>query len=130
MKSQYENIMSLQSAIVNYMRNPYELDFTTGNVQRKESRIMNKQELVVKIMEKTGANKPVTERFLNALIETVTEALTNGDKIQLIGFGTFETRERNARTARNPKTGETVRISAKTSPAFKAGKALKEAVNK
>ena len=91
---------------------------------------MNKHELIVRIMEKTGANKPVAERFLNALIEAVTEALANGEKIQLIGFGTFEARGRNARTARNPQTGEAVQISAKTVPAFKAGKALKDAVNK
>lgn len=91
---------------------------------------MNKQELVAKIMEKTGAYKAVAERFVNAFTEIVSEELANGNKVQLVGFGTFETRDRSARLARNPQDGSTVKIPARTVPAFKAGKAFKEAVNK
>ena len=91
---------------------------------------MNKQELIVKIMEKTGANKPTAERFIKAFTEIVSETLAEGDKIQLVGFGTFETRERAARTARNPQTGAALNIPASVVPAFKAGKAFKDAVNK
>ena len=91
---------------------------------------MNKQELTFQIMEKTGATRPVAERFLKAFTEAVSDALAEGDKVQIVGFGTFETRERNAREARNPKTGETLHIDACVVPAFKAGKALKDIVNK
>ena len=91
---------------------------------------MNKQELIVKIMEKTGVTKAGSERFINAFTEIISDAMAEGDKVQLVGFGTFETRERSARTARNPKTGTAVNIPAKSVPVFKAGKALKDAVNK
>lgn len=91
---------------------------------------MNKQELVVKLAEQTGTYKAVAERFVNAFTDIVSEALADGDKVQLIGFGTFETRERSARSARNPQSGEKIAIQAKTVPAFKAGKAFKDAVNK
>lgn len=91
---------------------------------------MNKQELVVKLAERTGTYKAVAERFVNAFTDIVSEALVDGDKVQLIGFGTFETRERSARSARNPQSGEKIVIQAKTVPAFKAGKAFKDAVNK
>ena len=91
---------------------------------------MNKQELAIAITEKTNLTKTAAERFINVFTDTIAEALANGEKIQLIGFGTFETRERGARDARNPLTGETLKIAAKTVPAFKPGKALKEIVNK
>lgn len=91
---------------------------------------MNKQELVTILSDKTNVTKAAAERFLNSFIETVSDALVEGDKVQIIGFGTFETRERAARTARNPQTGEAMKVAAKRAPAFKAGKAFKDAVNK
>ena len=92
---------------------------------------MNKAELIAKVAEKTGFTKKDSEVFVNAFIGSVEEALVEGDKVQLIGFGTFETRERKARQGRNPrKPGETIEIAASVAPVFKAGKALKDAVNK
>ena len=89
---------------------------------------MNKTELVSAIAEKTGLSKKDSEKALAAAVETVTEALKAGDKVQLVGFGTFEVKERPARVGRNPRTGETTQIAASKLPAFKAGKALKDAV--
>ena len=91
---------------------------------------MNKQELVNAIANETGLSKKDTEATINSFVNVVSNALVNKDKVQLIGFGTFETRERAARTGKNPQTGEPLNISACTAPAFKAGKALKEKVNK
>lgn len=91
---------------------------------------MTKLELVNAIAEKTGSTKKSAEASLNALTETITEALKKGDKIQLIGFGTFEVRKRASRKGRNPQTQEEIKIPASKTPAFKAGKALKNAVNK
>lgn len=91
---------------------------------------MNKGELVTAISEKTDTTKKSAEELLNAFIEVVTEELKKGEKIQLIGFGTFETRKRAARKGRNPQTKEEIKIPASTVPAFKAGKSLKEVVNK
>lgn len=91
---------------------------------------MNKQELVLKVAEKASLSKKEAEKFVEAFMDTVADALVEGDKVALLGFGTFETRERAAREARNPATGETLKLAAKTVPAFKPGKALKEAVNK
>ena len=92
---------------------------------------MNKSELVAAIAEKTEMTKKDSERALNATIESITEALSNGDKVQLIGFGTFEVRERKAREGRNPRNPEEViKIPASKAPVFRSGKALKEAVNK
>ena len=91
---------------------------------------MNKQELIQEIATKAEFSKAAAEKFISAFTEVVSDAMAEGDKVQLIGFGTFETRERNARTARNPKTGAAVNIAAKSVPAFKAGKALKDAINK
>lgn len=88
----------------------------------------NKVELVNAISEKTGLSKKDSEKAVNAFGESVTEFLSKGEKLQLIGFGTFETRERAAREGRNPQTGEAIKIAASTVPAFKAGKALKDAV--
>lgn len=89
---------------------------------------MNKTELINVVAERTGATKKDTEAVINAFTETVTEALANGDKVQIVGFGTFETRHRAARTARNIQTGEVVQVPEKRVPAFKAGSKLKEVV--
>ena len=89
---------------------------------------MNKTELVAKVAEKAGLTKKDAEKAVNALFASVEEALVGGDKVQMIGFGTFEVRKRAARTARNPQTGEEIKIKATKVPAFKAGKALKDAV--
>jgi len=90
---------------------------------------MNKPELITTIVNKTGLQVKETEAFLKALTEVVTEELVKGEKVQLVGFGTFEVAERAAREGRNPKTGETLHIEATKTPKFKAGKALKLAVN-
>ena len=91
---------------------------------------MNKSELLVNISEKSGLKKVEAERALNAFIETVTESLKKEEKVQLVGFGTFETRDRKAREGRNPrKPDEAIKIPASKAPVFKAGKTLKEAVN-
>ncbi len=89
---------------------------------------MNKTELVNAIAAKTGLSKKDADAALAATVEAVTEALKAGDKVALIGFGTFEVRERAARQGKNPATGETIEIAACKAPAFKAGKALKDAV--
>ena len=91
---------------------------------------MNKSELIAAIAAKTGETKKSAEATVNAFIETVTEALTKGDKVQLVGFGSFEVRKRAARKGRNPQTKEEIKIPASKAPVFKAGKALKELVNK
>lgn len=88
----------------------------------------NKQDLIAKVAAKTGLTKKDSEKAVNAFGEAVTEFLAKKEKVQLIGFGTFETRARAAREGRNPQTGKTIKIKATTVPAFKAGKALKDAV--
>lgn len=87
---------------------------------------MNKATLIAKIAEKSGLNKKQAEAALTAFTDTVVETLKAGDKVQLMGFGTFEVRDRAARIARKPATGEPVEIPAKKSPAFKAGKGFKD----
>ena len=89
---------------------------------------MNKTELINAMAEKAELSKKDAEKALNAFIDTVTEELADGGKVQLIGFGTFETSERAARMGKNPQTGEEMEIPASIVPKFKAGKALKEAV--
>ncbi len=91
---------------------------------------MNKTELVAAVAEKTGLTKKDAEKALAAVVETVKEVVAKKEKVQLIGFGTFEARKRNARTGKNPQTGKAIKIAAATVPAFKAGKAFKEMVNK
>ena len=92
---------------------------------------MNKAELIASVSEKTGFTKKDSEAAVNAFTACVEEALVQGEKVQLIGFGTFETRERKARQGRNPRNpGEVIKIPASKAPVFKAGKSLKEAVNK
>lgn len=90
---------------------------------------MKKQELVAAISQEAEISKKDADRALTAAINAITKALADGDKIQLVGFGTFEVRERAARTGKNPRTGEMIDIAASKVPAFKAGRALKEAVN-
>ena len=90
---------------------------------------MTKTELVVNVAEKAGIDRKRADKAVNALFETIKQALVEGDKVQVIGFGTFENRERSARKGRNPRTGEEIDIPASKLPSFKAGKALKEAVN-
>lgn len=87
---------------------------------------MNKATLIAKIAEQTDLNRKQAENALNAFIDVVTEVLKEGDKVQLMGFGTFEVKERAARTGRKPSTGETIEIPAKKIPGFKAGKGLKD----
>ncbi|TLS48605.1 HU family DNA-binding protein [Paenibacillus antri] len=89
---------------------------------------MNKQDLINSISEKSGLTKKDVESVLNSFLGEVTDALSSGDKVQLIGFGTFETRKRSARVGRNPQTGATLEIAESKVPAFKAGNKLKEAV--
>ena len=91
---------------------------------------MNKTELVAAIAEKTELSKKDAEAALKAFTDVVADELKKGEKIQLVGFGTFETRERAAREGRNPRTKETINIPASTVPVFKAGKEFKERVNK
>ena len=90
---------------------------------------MNKTELVAAMAENAGLTKKDAEAALKAFIETVEAALKTDDKVQIVGFGTFEVAERAAREGRNPQTGETMKIAASKSPKFKAGKALKDALN-
>ncbi len=91
---------------------------------------MNKNELIAAVAEAAGVSKKDAAAVIGATFDKIAQAMVAGDKVQLIGFGTFETRERGARTGKNPRTGETVTIAACKAPAFKAGKALKDAVNK
>ena len=92
---------------------------------------MNKAELVAAVAEKTGFTKKDAETAINAVLTAVEDSLVEGEKVQLIGFGTFETRERKSRQGRNPrKPDEIIDIPASKAPVFKAGKALKDAVNK
>ena len=90
---------------------------------------MNKTELVAIIAEKAELTKKDAEAVLNAIMDSVKEALAKGDKVSLVGFGTFEVRERAAREGKNPRTGENLTIAACKVPAFKPGKALKDKVN-
>ena len=90
---------------------------------------MNKTQFIDAIVEKSGLKKKEAEAALNAMTDVIAEALKAGDKIQLVGFGTFEVKERAAREGRNPKTGETIKIAASKHPAFTDGKALKDSVN-
>lgn len=87
---------------------------------------MNRTELVAAIAEKSGTSKKDADAMLKAFIETVQDTVKAGDKIQLVGFGTFESRERSAREGKNPQTGEKINIAACKVPAFKAGKAFKD----
>jgi DNA-binding protein HU-beta len=90
---------------------------------------MNKADLISQVAEKTEMTKKDAEKTVSALLATIEEALSKGEKVQLVGFGTFEIRERAARKGRNPQTGEEISIAAARVPVFKAGKALRDAVS-
>ena len=90
---------------------------------------MNKTEFIAVVAEKAEISKKDSEKALKAFVDVVAEQLKAGDKVQLVGFGTFEVSERAAREGRNPQTGETMTIAACKAPKFKAGKALKDAIN-
>ena len=90
---------------------------------------MNKSELIEAVASGADISKAAAGRAVDSMIEAVTAALKGGDQVNLIGFGTFLVRERAARSGRNPRTGETIEIAAAKQPSFKAGKALKDAVN-
>lgn len=89
---------------------------------------MNKATLIAQIAEKSGLERKQAEKALDAFVDTVTSALKAGDKVQLVGFGTFEVKERAAHSGRNPATGDTIEIPASKSPVFKAGKTFKDAL--
>lgn len=89
---------------------------------------MNKAELISTVAEKTALTKKDVEKTIGAVLESIKEALARGEKVQLVGFGTFETRQRAARKGRNPQTGEEIHIAATKVPVFKAGKSLRDAV--
>jgi len=108
-----------RSNIVQFIKNP-----------KVEENKMNKSELVDAIAKETGLSKKDSDAAVKAFVDTVTKALKKKDKVQLVGFGTFETVKRAARNGKNPQTGATIKIPASTAPKFKAGKALKDAVNK
>lgn len=91
---------------------------------------MNKVELIAQIAEKSGLSKKDAEKALAATVDAITEAVSAGDKVQLVGFGSFEVKRREARVGRNPKTKEAIEIPATRVPVFKAGRALKDAVSK
>ena len=90
---------------------------------------MNKAELIDAVADSADLSKAAAGRALDAAIETITKALKKGDTVTLVGFGTFSVRKRAARTGRNPRTGEAIKIKASKVPGFKAGKALKDAIN-
>lgn len=89
---------------------------------------MNKSELIESMAENAGLSKADAQRALDATIESITKALKKGDTVSLVGFGTFSVKKRAARTGRNPATGETIKIKASKTPAFKAGKGFKDAI--
>ena len=91
---------------------------------------MNKVELIAQIAEKSGLSKKDAEKALAATVDAITEAVSTGDKVQIVGFGSFEVKQREARVGRNPKTKEAIEIPATRVPVFKAGRALKDAVSK
>lgn len=98
-------------------------------ISKEDGVFMNKTELVAAMAEKAEISKKDAEKALKAFTETVAEELKKGEKIQLVGFGTFETSKRAARTGKNPQTGKAIKIPASTAPKFKAGKGLKDTVN-
>ena len=91
---------------------------------------MNKTEFIAAVAAQAELSKKDADKAVNAVLAVTTDALAKGDKVQLVGFGTFEVRERSARDGKNPRTGEVIKIAASKVPAFKAGKALKDVVNK
>ncbi|MFT5713384.1 MAG: DNA-binding protein HU-beta [Glaciecola sp.] len=105
-------------------------NFALGNIIKKQrGHIVNKSQLIDTIAASADISKAAAGRALDAFTGAVTSALKDGDQVALVGFGTFSVRERAARSGRNPQTGETIQIAAAKVPSFKAGKALKDAVN-
>jgi len=100
----------------------------TGQYPPREVNVMNKTELIAKVSELTDLSKKDATSAVDAVFDVIAEALQNGDKVQLVGFGNFEVRERSARKGRNPQTGVEIEIPAGKIPAFKPGKALKEGI--
>ena len=90
---------------------------------------MNRADIIELVAEKADVSKAVADHALSAVLDGITESLTKGDSVSFVGFGTFTVKDRAARTGRNPKTGESIQIAASRAPGFKAGKALKDAVN-
>ena len=101
----------------------------TISTNRKEDVVMNKQELIKKVAADAGITQKQALAALESTLAAIKASVADGQKVQLIGFGTFESKSRPARVARNPRTGEEVKIAASKAPAFKAGKALKDKVN-
>lgn len=91
---------------------------------------MNKAELIAAVAEKTGLSKKDTEKAVNAAFDTIVDTLVSGEKVQMVGFGVFDIKERGERVGRNPKTREEIKIPASKVPVFKAGKAMKDAIAK
>lgn len=106
----------------------YSIPKSDGLVENGSTR-MNKSELAERLAGRTGMSKAAAKDAVDGVFETIGEALANGEEARILGFGTFGTRNRPARTARNPRTGDSVSIPASTVPVFKAGKTLKDAVN-
>ena len=104
--------------------------YNEENLKRKDFSTMNKTELIDAVAAKASLNKKEASAAVAAVIDTITDALVNGDKVQIIGFGTFEVKKVAAKEGRNPKTGESIQIAACNRPAFSSGAALKNAVNK
>jgi len=100
--------------------------FLTSN---KEGLFMNKGDLIDAVAEATGLSKADSTKAVDAVVNSITATLKQGDQVSLVGFGTFSVKHRAARAGRNPRTGETIQIAASNAPGFKAGKALKDAVN-
>lgn len=102
-----------------------------GSVEQDlgKEKTMNKTELISAVAEQAQISKKDAEKAVSAVVDTITNALKEGEKVQLVGFGTFEVRQREARQGKNPRTGEAISIPASKAPAFKAGKALKDTVN-
>lgn len=98
-------------------------------ITQRKGHLLNKQELIDSIAESADISKASAARALDGMVGSITDALKAGDSLTLVGFGTFSVRKREARAGRNPKTGEAIQIKAANVPAFKAGKALKDAVN-
>ena len=105
------------------------MDHAQHDYIHKEEIPMNKSELVAALAEKSEFSKKDAEKALNAFVDVISDSLAKGEKVQLIGFGTFDVKSRPARVARNPRTGAEIKIAASKAPAFKAGKALKDKVN-
>jgi DNA-binding protein HU-beta len=118
-QEKYDILIKKQAAKLQYF-----FQYAKGNFKK-----MNKSQLIDAVVAKGGLKKKDAEAAVNAVTATIAEALKNGEKVQLVGFGTFEVKERSARTGRNPKTGETIEVPASKHPAFSASKALKDQLN-